>query len=120
VSTPEFLRALRAIVGVAGLLLDDIAGYVTAARYGVGRALCVVRPGTTEEVSRVIAFCVRERVPFVPQGANTGLVGAGTPDDSGAQIVLGRLIALACRCRGRRSCDSAVRRASLSSRGILI
>jgi len=83
------LEALRAIVGPAGLLLgDDASPYVKGARYGDGRALCVVRPASCDEVSRVVRLCATHGVQIIPQGANTGLVGASSPDCSGSQIVL--------------------------------
>ncbi|MCZ4312214.1 FAD-binding oxidoreductase [Comamonadaceae bacterium G21597-S1] len=65
-----------------------MAPYLKGARYGCGRALCVVRPSSAEQLARVIVQCARERVQVIPQGANTGLVGASSPDDTGAQVVL--------------------------------
>lgn len=53
-----------------------------------GKALAVVLPGSTEEVSRVVALCAEQQIPIVPQGGNTGLVGGATPDDTGTAIVL--------------------------------
>ncbi|MBY6242053.1 FAD-binding oxidoreductase [Methylosinus sp. Sm6] len=53
-----------------------------------GRALCVVRPRSAEEVAAVLALCHDAAVGVVPQGGNTGLVGGQTPDESGAQIIL--------------------------------
>lgn len=38
------------------------------------KALAIVRPQSTQEVSRVIALCHRERVEVVPYGGGTGLV----------------------------------------------
>lgn len=90
----ELLSALRAVVGERGLLQGgDMVAYETGARYGQGRALCVVRPASTDEVSKVVALCASRRVRLIPQGANTGLVGASTPDASGQQVLLslGRL-----------------------------
>jgi FAD/FMN-containing dehydrogenase len=93
------LEAFRDIVGEAGLLQDpaDTGPYATGARYGAGRALCVVRPASTQEVSKIVRACVQARVALVPQGANTGLVGAGTPDASGEQVILS-LNRLRARC----------------------
>jgi FAD/FMN-containing dehydrogenase len=56
-----------------------------------GRASAVVRPGSTEEVSKVLALANEHRIPVVPQAGNTGLVGAQIP--IGGEIVLsvGRL-----------------------------
>ena len=87
--TESLVAELRAIVGPAGLVpAGEAAPYCHGARYGDGRALHVVRPACTDEVSRLIALCAKRRIPLVPQGANTGLVGGSTPDGSGAQIVL--------------------------------
>jgi FAD/FMN-containing dehydrogenase len=53
-----------------------------------GKALALVRPGSTAEVAAVAAFCNEARIGIVPQGGNTGLVGGQTPDESGDQIIL--------------------------------
>ena len=53
-----------------------------------GRALAVVRPGSTLEVAAVVKACAAAGTPIVPQGGNTGLVVGGVPDDTGTQIVL--------------------------------
>jgi FAD/FMN-containing dehydrogenase len=85
-----FLDALRTRLGEAGLLVGgDLWAFEAdwRKRY-VGRALAVARPASTEEVAAVMKLCHEHRVPVVPQGGNTGLVGASTPDDSGRQLVL--------------------------------
>lgn len=83
-------RALAALVGPGGLILDpaDRAAYETPARYAGGTAAAVVRPATTAEVSAVVGYCVRHGLAFVPQGANTGLAEGSTPDASGTHLVL--------------------------------
>lgn len=53
-----------------------------------GKALAVVKPGSTEEVAQVVRWCAAHKVPMVPQGGNTGLCGGATPDASGQAIVL--------------------------------
>ncbi|TCT10982.1 FAD-binding oxidoreductase [Paralcaligenes ureilyticus] len=53
-----------------------------------GRALAVVRPGSTQEVADVVKWCAASKTPIVPQGGNTGLCGGATPDSSGTAIVL--------------------------------
>ncbi len=53
-----------------------------------GRALAVVRPGSTSEVAQVVQACRDAGTPIVPQGGNTGLVGGGVPDSTGDQVVL--------------------------------
>ena len=83
------LEAVRDIVGVAGMVTGgDMDRYVVGARYGSGQALCVARPGSADEVAALVALCAERKVRLVPQGANTGLVGASTPDASGQQLVL--------------------------------
>jgi FAD/FMN-containing dehydrogenase len=39
-------------------------------------------------VAQVVRLCAETRTAIVPQGGNTGLCGAATPDASGAQVVL--------------------------------
>ena len=83
------IERLAAVVGPRGLVTGaDGAPYEVGARYGRGAALCVVRPATADEVSEVVKLCVAHGVQVVPQGANTGLVGASSPDDSRLQVVL--------------------------------
>lgn len=94
--SPDLIAALTGIVGTAQVLTDpaDIAPFVTdwRGRYR-GAARCVVRPGNAEEVAAVVKACVAAGVPIVPQGGNTSLCGAATPDAAGQAVVLslGRL-----------------------------
>jgi len=44
-----------------------------------GRSAVVVKPRTTEEVSKVLKYCNEEGLAVVPQGGNTGLVGGSNP-----------------------------------------
>lgn len=84
------MAALAARLGTSGVLAasDDLARYEIGARYGAGRAAFVARPASTEEVAFVVQTCGRHGVDVIPQGANTSLVGAATPDASGGQCVL--------------------------------
>jgi FAD/FMN-containing dehydrogenase len=85
------IERLAAVVSRNGVIADpaDMIAYVTEPRDAFhGRALCVVRPRSAEEVASVLALCHDARVGVVPQGGNTGLVGGQTPDESGAQIIL--------------------------------
>jgi len=67
---------------------SDLAKYETGWRYGAGKAAAVARPSTTEEVSCFLRHCFEHGIRVMPQGANTGLVGASTPDGSGSMVVL--------------------------------
>jgi FAD/FMN-containing dehydrogenase len=89
----NLLQSLRAAVGAPNVLTaDDAAPYLTdwRQRYS-GRALAVVRPGSTAEVEAVVHACVAAQAPMVPQGGNTGLVGGATPDSSGDAVVISLL-----------------------------
>ncbi|MDH0866060.1 FAD-binding oxidoreductase [Mitsuaria sp. GD03876] len=86
------IDALRAQLGEAQVLLpaaQDLSAYERdwRKRYA-GRALAVVRPADTAQVAAVVALAREHRVPLVPQGGNTGLVGGGVPDGSGTQLLL--------------------------------
>jgi len=82
---------IRGIVGPAGLITTpgELAPYATdwRKRY-FGKPLAVVRPASAAEVAQVVRACSDARAAVVPQGGNTGLCGAATPDASGSQIVL--------------------------------
>jgi len=51
----------------------------------------VALPGSTEDVQTVLRACHRERVPFVPRGAGTGLSGGATPVAGGVVVSLARM-----------------------------
>ena len=54
----------------------------------VGKALCVVKPGTVEEVSAILKLANENGVKIVPQGGNTGLVGGQIPFEGGDEVIL--------------------------------
>ena len=87
----DLIERIRSIVGPAGLIgsPEEIGAYATdwRKRYR-GKAAAVVRPASTAEVAAVVRACAETRTAIVPQGGNTGLCGAATPDGSGSQIVL--------------------------------
>ena len=87
----DLVERIRSIVGPAGLICspEEIGPYATdwRKRYR-GKAVAVVRPASTAEVAAVVRACAEARTAIVPQGGNTGLCGAATPDASGSQIVL--------------------------------
>jgi len=80
--TPELIGRFAAIVGRAHALTDpdQQLPYLREWRdLYEGRAAIVLRPGTTEEVSRILALAHAHAIPIVPQAGNTGLVGGQTP-----------------------------------------
>ncbi|MES2383494.1 MAG: FAD-binding oxidoreductase [Pseudomonadota bacterium] len=86
----ELLDSLRQIVGAPNVLTEgDLTAWVQDwRRRETGKALAVVRPGSTTEVAAVVKACAAARVSMVPQGGNTGMVVGSTPDASGTQVVL--------------------------------
>ncbi len=100
------ITTLRSIVGEAHVLTSanqDLTAYEQDWRgRSRGSALCVVRPASTDEVSKVVKACAAAGVSIVPQGGNTSLVVASIPDDTGTQVLLnlGRMHAV-------RSIDAA-------------
>ena len=82
---------LAEIVGARNVYTDaaDTKPYFTDwRRQYAAAAQCVVRPGSTDEVSRVVSLCAREAIAVVPQGGNTGLVGGSVPTGARPEIVL--------------------------------
>lgn len=53
-----------------------------------GEGSLVVRPASTEQVSKIIQLAADQRMAIVPQGGNTGLVRGGIPDQTGNQVIL--------------------------------
>lgn len=86
----DLLRELRTVCGEAQVLTTgDLSAYEHDwRRRWHGKALAVVRPGSTAEVAAVVKACAEAGVAVVPQGGNTGLVGGGVPDESGTQVLL--------------------------------
>ena len=86
----DLLGRLADVVGASHVLTADadLAPYLHEPRDRyAGRARCVVRPKSREEVAAILALCDATGTPLVPQGGNTGLVGGQTPED-GAAILL--------------------------------
>ncbi len=87
---PALLPTLRQAVGEGNVLTaGDLSAWEQDwRRRWRGKALAVVRPGSTKEVAAVVRLCAAQHVGIVPQGGNTGLVGGGVPDGSGTQVLL--------------------------------
>lgn len=85
------IDTLCGIVGATQVLTgeDDCAAFEEdwRGRYR-GRALCVVRPASTEEVAAVVRACMEAGVPMVPQGGNTSLVGGSVPHTGAHEVVI--------------------------------
>ena len=95
--TGALARALADAVGERHVLLDDElrAPFERdwTGRFG-GRAQAVVRPADTAQVAATVRACAAHGAAIVPQGGNTGLVGAGVPRGGEVVLSLARLDAL--------------------------
>jgi len=85
------LSRLATTVGQANVLTvpTDTEPYLVdwRRRYR-GAARAIVRPASTDEVAAVVRICADEGAAIVPQGGNTSMCGAATPDQSGEEVVV--------------------------------
>src|SRR5215831_16657774 len=85
------LERIKAAVGPRGWIADPAEQepyLVEARRLWRGATRLVVRPTSTDEVAAVVRICAEAKLPIVPQGGNTGLVGGAVPPEDGRNIVL--------------------------------
>ena len=87
----HLLGVLADIVGESGLVVDETSqsSYLQdeLGQFS-GRALTIVRPANTGQVSAVVKACAAAGVSMVPHGGNTGYCGGATPDCSGTQVII--------------------------------
>jgi FAD/FMN-containing dehydrogenase len=78
----ELLADLRALLGEQGVVTGErLAGRVYDQHVGPVRALVLVRPADTAQVSAVLGLCHARGQPVVPHGGLTGLVYGGCADE---------------------------------------
>jgi D-lactate dehydrogenase len=91
-SSDALLQQLRSVVGDAHVLTDPRANrrFRKGYRYGEGRVLAVVRPGTLLEQWHVFKACAESGRIVIVNAANTGLNGGSTPfgDDYDREVVV--------------------------------
>jgi glycolate oxidase len=78
----EIVAALRAIVPGEGVIdaATEMRAYESDGLTAYAQLpMVVVLPETTEQVSRVLAFCHRDGIKVVPRGAGTSLSGGALP-----------------------------------------
>ncbi|WP_338549020.1 FAD-binding oxidoreductase [Roseovarius phycicola] len=86
--TPEFVSQLRA--QLPGPCFGEVTpGYLEEPRgRWRGQAGLLLRPGTTEEAATVVRMAHEARVPVVPYGGGTGLVGGQIATEGPAPVLL--------------------------------
>ena len=91
---PELLPRFAAIVGDKYAITDPVAlaPFLIEGR-GLyhGRTAMLLRPGSVDEVVAILKLANETKTPLVPQGGNTGLVGAQIPFDGELILSLTRL-----------------------------
>ncbi|TIU44040.1 MAG: FAD-binding oxidoreductase, partial [Mesorhizobium sp.] len=89
-NSASLIAALAGVLSDGGLLTEaeDMARYSRDwSGDHFGRPLAVARPSSVEEMSALMRHCHAERIPVVPQGGLTGLVGAAVAADGNEVVV---------------------------------
>ena len=86
--TSEHVKHFKSILGSDAAVIDgvstdstdDLEAYNSDwMRKYKGQTKLVLKPGSTEEVSKVLKYCNDNLLAVVPQGGNSGLVGGSVP-----------------------------------------
>ena len=93
---PEIAEKLAKIVGEDNSSTATAELFVYSFDGGFHRRMpdAVARPGTQDEVRRIILLANEHEVPLVPRGAGTGLCGAAVPIAGGIVVDMQRMNAL--------------------------
>jgi len=92
--TQQFLRKLERIVGAEGVVATP-EGRLTyecdmhTFYKGAPDAVCL--PTSTEQVASVVRLCLEARVPVVPRGSGTGLIGGAMAPHGGVMVSTTRM-----------------------------
>ena len=86
----EFLQQLQSMTESHAVLFGaDCAKYcLDQRRRYQGQTLAVIRPNSVPQLSEIAQLCSHYRIAMVPQGGNTSLCGAATPDESGQSVII--------------------------------
>jgi FAD/FMN-containing dehydrogenase len=85
------LDELAPVLGRKGIVTDPDAiapWLIDWRRRFHGAAPAILAPGSTAEVAAVVAAAAQHRVPLVPQGGNSSMVGGATPPADGSALIL--------------------------------
>lgn len=87
--SPEHVKFFKELLGKESAVIDGVTDEVSTDdmepyngdwmhKYR-GHCKLVLKPGSTEEVSKILKYCNDNMLAVVPQGGNTGLVGGSVP-----------------------------------------
>ncbi|KAK4138312.1 hypothetical protein BT67DRAFT_430953 [Trichocladium antarcticum] len=99
--TPEHVDYFRGLLGSESAVIDGVTKHEAAddiepfnsdwmGKYR-GRCQLVLKPGSTDEVSKILKYCNDNMLAVVPQGGNTGLVGGSVPVFDEIVVNMGRM-----------------------------
>ncbi|KAK8089314.1 hypothetical protein PG997_004275 [Apiospora hydei] len=87
--TADHVAFFKDLLGKETALIDGVTGEAAAddmepyngdwMRKYRGHCKLVLKPGSTQEVSKILKYCNDNMLAVVPQGGNTGLVGGSVP-----------------------------------------
>ncbi|KAJ5597085.1 FAD-binding type 2 [Penicillium hetheringtonii] len=107
--TPEHVTYFKELLGSQSAVIDGVSTDASDdiepfnsdwMRKYRGHTRLVLKPQTTEEVSKVLKYCNENKLAVVPQGGNTGLVGGSIP-------VFDEIVVNTSRMNNIRSFDQA-------------
>src|SRR3990172_9126329 len=89
----KMIEALVQIVGKENILSSDtdLLLYGYDASLFKGKPECIVLPGSTEEVSKVVKFLHKEKIPIIARGSGTNLSGGTVPTRGGIILHFSRM-----------------------------
>ncbi len=90
-TTADFLEAASKRVDARTIVTDPaaIAPWLTDWRgRWTGASAALLEPATTADVATLVALAETYRVPLVPQGGNSSMVGGATPPADGSALLL--------------------------------
>ena len=92
--TDEDVSYFASIIGESGVVTDvDELEAFNEDWMGnwKGSSQLALKPKTTEQVSKILAYCNERKLAVVPQGGNTGLVGGSIPIYDEVVLSMGRM-----------------------------
>jgi len=92
--SPAVVAELERILGPGGLILTPEGRLVYECdmhTFYKGMPDVVALPTLTEQVQAIVGLCRRERVPIVPRGSGTGLIGGAMAPMGGVMVGMNRM-----------------------------
>lgn len=89
--SPVQLNRFAEVLGPKGMITEqsDIEPWLTdwRGRYH-GKSPAMLMPSTTAETAAIVSLAHEMKIPLVPQGGNTSMVGGATPPADGRALIL--------------------------------